>query len=104
MDYALREGGVADSRNSNAKFGGALLYVNILKNSWNQELANKYKGALLARGWIETNAEGNRLTLCKNKILATINSAPELDSSRGLPREVYGFSMKYGGDAARVCK
>lgn len=104
MDYALREGGTVDSRYSNAKFGGALLYVNILKNSWSQGLAEDYKNALLSRGWVEKNVERDDLTLCKNKVLATINLAPELDGSRGLPREVYGFSMKYGGDAAKICK
>ena len=104
MDYALREGGTVDSRESNAKIGGALLYVNILKNSWNQGLVDKYKKALLDRGWIETNIEKGHLTFCKNKILATIISAPELDSSHGLPQEVYGFSMKYGGNAAIACK
>jgi len=45
MSYALREGGTIDSRYSNAKIGGALLYVNILKNSWSQELAKNYKKA-----------------------------------------------------------
>ena len=104
MDYALREGGTVDSRYSNAKLGGALLYVNILKNSWNQGLAENYKNALLNRGWIETNVETSRLTLCKNKVLATINLFSELDGSHGLPREVYGFSMNYGGNAAKICK
>jgi hypothetical protein len=104
MDYALREGGVVDSRYSNAKLGGALLYVNILKNSWSKGLAENYKKALLSRGWVEKIEERSGLTLCKNNVLATINLAPELDGSRGLLREVYGFSMKYGGNAAKVCK
>jgi hypothetical protein len=104
MDYALHEGGTVDSRYSNAKFGGALLYVNVLKNSWSQGLAESYKNALLSRGWVEKNVERGGFTLCKNKVLATINLAQELDDSHGAPQEVYGFSMKYGGDAARICK
>jgi len=42
--------------------------------------------------------------LCKNTALATVNLIPEVDGSHGLPREVYGFSMKYGADAAKICQ
>lgn len=104
MDYALREGGTVDSRYSNAKIGGALPYVNILRVSWSPGLADKYKNALLVRGWVEKNFAGDCLMLFKKKVLATINLAPGLDGSRGQLREVYGFSMKYGGDAAKICE
>jgi hypothetical protein len=103
MDYALLKGGGVDSRRSNAKFGGALLYVNILDNSWTPELANNYKYALLNRGWMNGKVDANRILLCKNGALATINLVADVDRSRGVPRRVYGFSMQYGGSATRIC-
>jgi hypothetical protein len=103
MDYALLEGGKVDSRSSNSKLGGALLYVNILASSWTPELAKKYESALLNRGWVNNKIDANRIMLCKNDALATINLVAEVDGSRGLPREVYGFSMQYGGSATRSC-
>ena len=103
MNYALLEGGEVDSRNSNSKFGGALLYVNILESSWTPELANRYKLALLNRGWQKRRVDANMIVLCKNGVLATINLVADVDSSRGFPRKVYGFSMQYGGSATRIC-
>lgn len=103
MDAALKVGGIVDSTNSSAKFGGALLIKNINANSWNLDLAKAYQRELMKRGWVRKSNDENVLILCKNHMLARINDFPEKDSSRGLPRDVYGFSMIYDVRTKKEC-
>jgi hypothetical protein len=104
MSVALATGGAVDSRYENAKYGGALLYVNLRANSWSPGLADKYRLALLSRGWRQRAPEKGSLSLCKNGTIATIHLLSGVDSSRGRSREVYGFSMEYGGDTIKLCQ
>jgi hypothetical protein len=51
MEVALESGGVVDSQYSNAKNGGALLYVNLAASAWSPELTNSYHRSLSGLGW-----------------------------------------------------
>ncbi|WP_322048391.1 hypothetical protein [Paraburkholderia sp. J67] len=104
MDAALKTGGVVDSTYSNAKIGGSLLIKDITAHSWNPEMAKAYQLELTKRGWVQRSNDGNVITLCKNHMLAKINTFPEKDSSRGLPRDVYAFSMIYDARTAKECR
>lgn len=104
MNFALQAGGKIESRYSNAKFGGALLFVNINAESWSYNLADKYRISLLSHGWIQRGATKGIISLCKDGVSATIILVPDFDSSKGLQKKVYGFSMSYGGDTISACK
>lgn len=104
MDIALRVGGVVYSRYSNAKYGGALLFVNVNANSWSRGLAEKYRLVLLSRGWVQRTDGKGGLLFCKNGVRAKIGFASDVDSSRGQPRPVYGFSMTYSGETIKICQ
>ncbi|WP_159068971.1 hypothetical protein [Burkholderia metallica] len=104
MDFALQSGGEIESRDSSAKYGGALLFVNVNAESWSLDLADKYRISLLRRGWAQKDSTKNKIYLCKNGMRATIILFPEFDSSRGSRKKVYGFSMAYNGSTISECK
>ncbi|QCP47737.1 hypothetical protein FAZ95_00200 [Trinickia violacea] len=104
MRTMLANGGQVYSRLANAKYGGALLYVNLATIGWSSDLIDKYRITLLNRGWKQQSTEKERLFLCKDGMLARIDLVPEIDSSRGQSVEVYGISMKYGGDTIKLCE
>ncbi|MGY6161641.1 hypothetical protein [Paraburkholderia strydomiana] len=104
MDSALTAGGVVDSVYSNAKFGGALLIKNIKAESWVPSLPETYEVLLLVRGWKRkdsTMKEG--ILLCKNGMLARIDTTPSIDASHGTPRSVYGFAMSFSLRIQKEC-
>jgi hypothetical protein len=103
MKAALQEGGVVASRYSNAKIGGALLYVNLDAQSWSQVLRGRYRAALEHLGWEWRSSENGGDSFCKQGMIAIIRSVPDIDASRGLPRKVYAFSMKYDGFTREEC-
>ncbi|PMS13205.1 hypothetical protein C0Z17_05250 [Trinickia caryophylli] len=103
MDATLKRGGVVDSVYSNAKIGGALLIENINGNSWSRDLAEAYRQELMGRGWVERRSDEDSVVLCKGDMVAKIKLSPERDSSQGLPREVYGFSMVFNVMTMKVC-
>src|SRR5579864_8874472 len=81
MDAALQAGGTIYSRYSNAKYGGALLFVNLNASSWSRDLAERYRLVLLNRGWTQRTSKAGDLSLCKNGVRARISLVSEVDSS-----------------------
>jgi len=105
MDYALAAGGDVDSSYSNAKFGGALLIKHIKAASWTSRLFIEYQKALEEHGWVISTSNTNKeVLLCKNGMLARIDSIPSTDASHGVSRFVYGFSMSYSANTLRTCR
>jgi hypothetical protein len=105
MDYALAAGGDVDSSYSNAKFGGALLIKQIKAASWTSRLFIEYQKVLKERGWVISTSDTNKeVLLCKNGMLARIDSVPSIDASHGVSRSVYGFSMSYSANTFRTCR
>lgn len=104
MDAALQAGGAVYSRYSNAKYGGALLFVNVSASSWSRGLAERYRLVLLNRGWTQRTSKDGEFSLCKNGVRARIVLASGVDSSHGGSREVYGLAMTYGGDTIKKCQ
>ena len=103
MHASLVSGGEVYSISANAKYGGALLYVNLMAVGWNSDLVKKYQITLLHRGWRNYSEGKWGVSLCKDGMLAKIGFIPEIDSSRGQFVKVYEFSMKYGGDTIKMC-
>jgi hypothetical protein len=105
MDYALGAGGDVESIYSNAKFGGALLIKNIKAASWTPRLVGEYQTMLLNRSWvIDVSETKKEIFLCKDGMLARIDSSPSTDASHGVPQLVYGFSMSYNANTLKRCK
>ena len=103
MRASLVSGGEVYSISANAKYGGVLLYVNLMAVGWSSDLVKKYQITLLHRGW-RNHSEGTEgISLCKDGMLARIGFIQEIDSSRGQSVKVYEFSMKYGGDTIKMC-
>ncbi|WP_116142590.1 hypothetical protein [Paraburkholderia sp. BL27I4N3] len=90
----------------NRSVGGqtAVDFVNVNASSWSRDLAERYRLALLNRGWAQRTSTDGDLSLCKNGVRARISLVSEVDSSRGQSREVYGFAMTYGGDTIKICR
>lgn len=103
MHAALMNGGAVYSVSTNAKYGGALLYLNLMVVGWSFDLVEKYQITLVHRGWRRQSIGNESISLCKDGMLARIGLVPEIDSSRGQSVKVYEFSMKYGGDTIKMC-
>lgn len=104
MKVALTSGGIVDSQYSNAKYGGAVLYVNIDANSWSPELANSYRRSLSGLGWRDLASDVANVSLCKNGMLAKIGLNSGVDNSHGRSVNVYYVSMEYNGNTIKSCK
>jgi hypothetical protein len=103
MEVVLKSGGVVDSQYSNAKIGGAVLYVNLDANAWSPELANSYRRSLSGLGWRDLTSDTANVSLCKNGILAKIGLNSSVDNSHGRPMVVYYDSMEYSGNTIKLC-
>ncbi|MDR5802254.1 hypothetical protein [Caballeronia sp. LZ001] len=104
MSHALVAGGDVNSVYSNAKSGGALLIKNITAESWTPELTVEYQKKLRESGWATLESKKLReVLLCKNGMLARIDTKPSTDASHGIPRMIYGFSMSYSANSLRTC-
>ena len=88
---------------SNAKYGGALLYVNVDAQSWSQSLRVRYRAALrnLGSGWRSSGNRGD--SFCKQGVISTIGIVPGIDASHGSPRKVYELSIAYNGLTKKEC-
>jgi hypothetical protein len=100
MGDALTAGGGVYSTYSNAKIGGAIVIENIKAASWTPTLAEEYKRILIERGWKENRSTHS---LCRDGMLARIDTTPSTDSSNGSPQLVYGFAMSYSLRTRRIC-
>jgi hypothetical protein len=104
MEHALAVGGDVGSSYSNAKFGGALLIKNIKASSWTSRLFIEYQKVLEERGWVISTSDTNKeALLCKNGMLARIDSIPSTDASHA-SQLVYGFSMSYNAKTLKTCR
>lgn len=97
MATILANGGAIVYRHENAKFGGALLFVLIRKDSWSYELRDQNIATLIGLGW--KMLPSTSASFCKKGTLADIQqSAGDYKNMSTVL-----ISMKYNASTIKTC-
>jgi len=94
----LSLGGKVVNRYEIAKFGGALLSVEISDEGWSQLLLAEYQGYLVGHGWRPNYS--SPLTYCKRGALATFSPQAGMRNKIGINY----ISMKYNPTSQKTCE
>lgn len=94
----LSLGGEVVNRYENAKFGGALLSVEISDEGWSQLLLANYQTYLVGQGW-QPN-QSSSLTYCKHGALATFLPQAGMRNKIGINY----ISMVYDPVSKKTCE
>lgn len=98
MTEILANGGAIVHRHENAKFGTALLFALIRKDSWSYELREQNIATLVDMGWKLLPATS--ASFCKHGVLAEIQQ--NAGDYENIPTVL--ISMKYNAATLKACR